>query len=104
MTEVDLHSEQAGKLLMMPEQDIIVSREGTEFWVPLLDPQECLMYRINGDLENQLQKCNSYLAINHSKHDSGPTIARHDEVCFGMTDPHPFVDRYGSFVYEGAVS
>src|SRR3989344_1028146 len=104
MTEVYLHSKKTRKLLMVLEQDVVVGREGLQFGVSSLDAQKCLMYSLNGDIKNQFQECRSYLAINNRKHDAGSIVTRNDEVCLGIPDPHPLVDRYGSFLDEGSVS
>ena len=103
MTEIYLHPKETRKLLMMPEQDVIVGRESAQFSVSLLDSQECLMYVFYGDLKDQFQKCSPYLAINNRKQDSLPLAPRDNEVCFGIADPHPLVDGYGSFFDEGSL-
>lgn len=103
MAEVYLHSKKTGKLLMMPEQDVVVGRECLQFRVSLLNPQECPMYGINGDAKNQLKECDSYLAINNGEHDTRPVFARDNEVGLGIADPHPSVDRYGSSFDEGSI-
>jgi len=103
MAEIYLHSQKTRKLLMMPKQDVIVSRECTQFRVSLLDAHKCPVYRINGDFKDQLQKCCAYLAVDNRKHNARSIVTRDNEVCLGITDPHPLVDRYGSFFNEGSL-
>ena len=93
MTEVYLHAQQSRKLLMMPEQDVVVSREGLQFPVAFLDADKCSVDGLNGYGQNLLKKCGANFAINHSEQDANAIITRDDEIRLCVPDPHPLVDR-----------
>ena len=60
---------------MVPKQDIIVSREGFQFRVSLLDADKCPMDGLNGHDDDLLKKGDSYLAVNHNQQDTDTTLS-----------------------------
>lgn len=103
VTEINMNLEKRSELLMVSEQDVVVGGDGAEFRKTLLDTKECVVDVNHGHLKNPLDERDTELSIHHHKQDTSASLARDDEVSFGIASSHSSIDMLGSFVDEHTV-
>ena len=104
IAEIYADAEELLQLLVVPEEQVIVSGKGFEFRKSLFDAEECVVHILDRNLEYLFDKEHSDLSVCQSEQYSFAAFSRNNEVRFSISQSLSFVDMRGSFVDEDSIS
>ena len=85
---------------MVPEEDVVVGRDGAELREALLNTKKGLVHVRHRHIFDELKEGYAQLPVNHHEQDAPAALAGNNEVGLGIPNPHSSIDTPRSFVDE----